>query len=128
MFKDADVLGSDDWSQLGSNAAAAVKDEQTGQARIIANYLTVARWGWTNSLHVLIVPYMTSAMGIFLLRQNYMSFPGELKELALHRILQAVYTGNTVRHLNDSTHFRDFQFIGVSLDLILDHRTDFFWS
>ena len=51
-----------------------------GEATIIANYLTVARWGWTNSLHVLIVPYMTSAMGIFLLRQSYMTFPKELKE------------------------------------------------
>ncbi len=54
-----------------------------GEATIIANYLTVARWGWTNILHVLIVPYMTSAMGIFLLRQNYMSFPGELKEASM---------------------------------------------
>jgi sn-glycerol 3-phosphate transport system permease protein len=51
-----------------------------GEATIIANYLTVARWGWTNSLHVLIIPYMTSAMGIFLLRQSYMTFPRELKE------------------------------------------------
>lgn len=51
-----------------------------GEATIIANYLTVARWGWTNSLKVLIVPYMTSAMGIFLLRQSYMTFPKELKE------------------------------------------------
>ena len=51
-----------------------------GEATIIANYLTVAGWGWTNSLHVLIVPYMTSAMGIFLLRQSYMTFPRELKE------------------------------------------------
>ncbi len=54
-----------------------------GEATIIANYLTVARWGWTNSLHVLIVPYMTSAMGIFLLRQSYMTFPGELKEASM---------------------------------------------
>ena len=53
-----------------------------GEATIIANYLTVARWGWTNSLHVLIIPYMTSAMGIFLLRQSYLTFPRELKEAA----------------------------------------------
>lgn len=53
-----------------------------GEATIIANYLTVARWGWTNSLHVLIVPYMTSAMGIFLMRQNFLTFPKELKEAA----------------------------------------------
>ena len=53
-----------------------------GEATIVANYLTVARWGWTNSLHVLIIPYMTSAMGIFLMRQNFMTFPKELKEAA----------------------------------------------
>ncbi|MBE5807173.1 MAG: carbohydrate ABC transporter permease [Clostridiales bacterium] len=53
-----------------------------GEATIVANYLTVARWGWTNTLYVLIVPYMTSAMGIFLMRQNFMTFPKELKEAA----------------------------------------------
>lgn len=51
-----------------------------GEATIIANYLTVSHLGWTDSLHVLIIPYMTSAMGIFLLRQSYMTFPKELKE------------------------------------------------
>lgn len=51
-----------------------------GEATIIANYLTVSRWGWIDTFHVLVVPYMTSAMGIFLLRQNYMSYPKELQE------------------------------------------------
>ncbi len=51
-----------------------------GEATIIANYLTVSGWGLKNSLFVLILPYMTSAMGIFLLRQSYMTFPKELKE------------------------------------------------
>ena len=51
-----------------------------GEATIIANYLTVSRWGWLDSFRALIVPYMTSAMGIFLLRQNYLSYPKELQE------------------------------------------------
>ena len=51
-----------------------------GEATIIANYLTVSRWGWLDSFYALIVPYMTSAMGIFLLRQNYLSYPKELQE------------------------------------------------
>ena len=50
------------------------------EATIIANYLTVSRWGWLDSFRALIVPYMTSAMGIFLLRQNYLSYPKELQE------------------------------------------------
>lgn len=53
-----------------------------GEATIIANYLTVARWGWLDSYRVLIVPFLTSAMGVFLLRQNYLTFAKELHEAA----------------------------------------------
>jgi ABC-type dipeptide/oligopeptide/nickel transport system ATPase subunit len=44
-----------------------------GEATIISNYLTVSKLGWLDSYPVLIVPYLTSAMGIFLFRQFYMS-------------------------------------------------------
>ncbi len=53
-----------------------------GEATIIANYLTVSGWGWLDSYHVLIIPYLTSAMGIFLFRQFYMTFPIALYESA----------------------------------------------
>lgn len=53
-----------------------------GEATIISNYLTVSGWGWLDSYKVLIVPYLTSAMGIFLFRQFYMSFPISLYESA----------------------------------------------
>ncbi len=53
-----------------------------GEATIIANFLTISRWGWNDSYHALIVPYLTSAMGIFLLRQNYLTFAKELHEAA----------------------------------------------
>ena len=53
-----------------------------GEATIISNYLTVSRWGWLDSYQVLIVPYLTSAMGIFLFRQFYLSFPISLYESA----------------------------------------------
>ena len=53
-----------------------------GEATIIANYLTVSRWGWLDSYRVLIIPFLTSAMGIFLLRQNYLTFAKELHEAA----------------------------------------------
>ena len=53
-----------------------------GEATIIANYLTVSRWGWLDSYRVLIVPFLTSAMGVFLLRQNYLTFAKELHEAA----------------------------------------------
>lgn len=53
-----------------------------GEATIISNYLTVSSWGWLDTYHVLIVPYLTSAMGIFLFRQFYMTFPISLYESA----------------------------------------------
>lgn len=53
-----------------------------GEATIISNYLTVSKLGWLDTYPVLIVPYLTSAMGIFLFRQFYMSFPISLYESA----------------------------------------------
>lgn len=53
-----------------------------GEATIISNYLTVSSWGWLDSYKVLIIPYLTSAMGIFLFRQFYLSFPRSLYESA----------------------------------------------
>lgn len=53
-----------------------------GEATIISNYLTVSKLGWLDSYHVLIIPYLTSAMGVFLFRQFYMSFPVSLFESA----------------------------------------------
>lgn len=53
-----------------------------GEATIISNYLTVGQWGWLNTYRVLIVPYLTSAMGIFLFRQFYQSFPISVYEAA----------------------------------------------
>ncbi len=52
------------------------------EATIIANFLTVSSWGWLDSYKVLIVPYLCSAMGVFLLRQNYLTFAKELHEAA----------------------------------------------
>lgn len=53
-----------------------------GEATIISNYLTVSKLEWLNTYQVLIIPYLTSAMGIFLFRQFYMSFPISLFEAA----------------------------------------------
>lgn len=53
-----------------------------GEATIISNYLTVSGWGWLDSYKVLIIPYLTSAMGIFLFRQFYLTFPISLYESA----------------------------------------------
>ena len=53
-----------------------------GEATIISNYLTVSSLGILDTYVVLILPYLTSAMGIFLFRQFYLSFPMSLYESA----------------------------------------------
>lgn len=53
-----------------------------GEATIISNYLTVGNLGLLDTYLVLIIPYLTSAMGIFLFRQFYMTFPISLYESA----------------------------------------------
>ena len=53
-----------------------------GEATIISNYLTVGKMGILDTYPVLILPYLTSAMGIFLFRQFYMTFPVSLYESA----------------------------------------------
>lgn len=52
------------------------------EATIIANYLSVSGWGWLDSYRAMIFPYACSAMGIFLLRQNFLTFAKELHEAA----------------------------------------------
>ena len=52
------------------------------EATIIANYLTISSWGWLDTYNAMILPYACSAMGIFLMRQNYLTFARELHEAA----------------------------------------------
>ncbi len=52
-------------------------------AIIIANYLTISRLSLTDNFLGLTIPYFTSAMGIFMLRQYFMTVPKELKEASI---------------------------------------------
>lgn len=49
---------------------------------IIANFLTVSQLKLNDTYLGLVMPYLTSAMGIFLMRQSFMTIPKELKEAA----------------------------------------------
>ncbi len=51
-----------------------------GETTIISNFLMISRWGFTDSFFGLVAPYLTSAMGIFLFRQAFKSFPMEIYE------------------------------------------------
>ncbi|NMB11480.1 MAG: carbohydrate ABC transporter permease [Firmicutes bacterium] len=52
------------------------------QAYVIPRYMLMLNLGWLNTLTALIVPGLTSSFGTFLLRQFFMSLPGELEEAA----------------------------------------------
>lgn len=56
------------------------------EAIIIPNYLTVAGWGLLGSapgvLSALVLPFLASAFGTFLLRQSFLQFPAELRDAA----------------------------------------------
>ncbi|MCC9294434.1 carbohydrate ABC transporter permease [Clostridium sp. WLY-B-L2] len=49
---------------------------------MISNYLTVGSFGWLDSYKALIIPYLSAAMGIFMMRQYYLTLPRELYEAA----------------------------------------------
>lgn len=53
-----------------------------GEVLLIPNYVTLARLGWINSYPALIVPFIASAFGIFLLRQFFLTLPQELFDAA----------------------------------------------
>lgn len=52
------------------------------EAEIIPNFSTVKAMGLLNSYSVMIIPFLTSAFGIFMLRQSFKQMPAELKEAA----------------------------------------------
>ncbi len=66
-----------------------------GEMLLVPNFVTVFRFGWTDSYPGLIVPWISSVFGIFLLRQFFLSLPAELFEAA--RIDGAGYGTQFVR-------------------------------
>jgi sn-glycerol 3-phosphate transport system permease protein len=52
------------------------------QVTFIPVYLMMADWGWIRTLLPQIVPFMTNAFGIFLLRQYFKQVPEEIVEAA----------------------------------------------
>ena len=53
------------------------------ESTILPNYLMMARWGWKDTYQVLVVPFLASGFGIFLLRQAFLVIPKELQEAAV---------------------------------------------
>jgi len=53
------------------------------EATIVPNYLTIVSLGWKDSYQGLIVPFLASGFGIFLLRQYFLTIPRDLYEAAV---------------------------------------------
>ncbi|MEM1484446.1 carbohydrate ABC transporter permease [Oscillospiraceae bacterium PP1C4] len=53
------------------------------EATIIANFLTISSLKLNDTYPALVLPYLTSAMGIFLMRQYFLTVPKEIKEAAI---------------------------------------------
>lgn len=93
-----------------------------GQVTFIPVYLMMADWGWTRTLLPQIVPFMSNAFGIFLLRQYFMQIPQEIVEAA---------------RLDNAGEFRIMRKIMIPMSLpalatiglfsFVSHWNDYFW-
>lgn len=52
------------------------------EVTIIGNRETIQHWGWIDSYQALVVPFLATAFGTFLMRQVFLSLPKELREAA----------------------------------------------
>jgi len=52
------------------------------EATIVANYETVQHFGWLDTYQALVVPFMATAYGTFLLRQAFLGVPRDLRDAA----------------------------------------------
>jgi len=52
------------------------------EVTIVANYDTIASLGWLNSYRGLVVPFLATAFGTFLIRQAFMGIPRDLRDAA----------------------------------------------
>jgi sn-glycerol 3-phosphate transport system permease protein len=53
------------------------------EATLIPNYLLISKWQWKDTYQGLIVPFLASGFGVFLLRQYFLTLPRELYEAAV---------------------------------------------
>uniref|UniRef100_UPI00286E0ECE carbohydrate ABC transporter permease n=1 Tax=Deinococcus sp. TaxID=47478 RepID=UPI00286E0ECE len=53
-----------------------------GDVLLIPNFITIRQFGWVKSYQALIVPFVASGFGIFLLRQAFLRTPVEFEEAA----------------------------------------------
>lgn len=53
-----------------------------GQVTMVPTYMLLSKLGWMNTYKGMIIPFLTSMFGVFLMRQFFLSIPKELEEAA----------------------------------------------
>ncbi len=53
-----------------------------GEMALVPNYLTLRHLGWINTYPGIVIPYVSSAFGCFLLRQAFLALPREIFDAA----------------------------------------------
>lgn len=53
-----------------------------GEVLLIPNFITIMQLGWVDTYKALIIPWIVSVFGIFLMRQFFMTIPDELHDAA----------------------------------------------
>ncbi len=53
-----------------------------GEMALVPNFLTIRTLGWVNSYPGIVIPYVSSAFGCFLLRQAFLAMPADLFDAA----------------------------------------------
>lgn len=54
-----------------------------GEATVIPNYMTVQALGWIDTYAALVIPFLATVMGTFILRQFFLGIPRELYDAAV---------------------------------------------
>lgn len=52
------------------------------EVTVLPNLATISNWGWKDSYQGLIVPFLATALGTFLIRQAFLGVPSELRDAA----------------------------------------------
>jgi sn-glycerol 3-phosphate transport system permease protein len=52
------------------------------ETTILVNRETIESWGWIDSYQALVVPFLATAFGTFLIRQVFLTLPNDLREAA----------------------------------------------
>lgn len=54
-----------------------------GETTLLSNYMTVTNWGLIDTIPVIFLPFLVQGFNVFLFRQSFSGFPGEVREAAM---------------------------------------------